>query len=418
MTQDTTDVPDAESPTVESVLGTALEAEWTDVLGRGEYRLQYKESTGDDSDGSSGDDGDESDSPSVSDPGAGDSDSVTLEDQGDIDPYLQPDGEVTIPGGSYVWNGGTLDIGSDDALICNEPMEVNFEGETITGTVDGTLKNFVIRGDSTDDRAGFYPGTGCTMEGVLQLGKNINCKDRFMYTGDLGFGDTTFRKCAWNRNINNGAYLDKGPTRFERCVAANNNIANIRVGCRETGGDGDVVVQDCLVAVTTDVPYEQDFNACGGDGNVQNARGIRLRQPCDTLRIENCWLVYTNPDVSASGMIIFFDDTEPMADVIEITNCHFHNDTSNDMIRQKGDADYFPDIRINDCTVSGDGRHNFDGTADWRGNGWSYEEKRIPTPTEITEYDAADDIAGVGPGFDPWPSESEKGSYTSSTTSS
>ena len=301
-----------------------------------------------------------------------------------------PSGEVVVSPGEYEWNGG-LDIGSGDALVGDGSpgdVVVTLESGNFGGSVEGRLENIVFRGENQESKAGIDVYPGATLDGFVWPDGGQQSEDRALYSPTGGDERLTIRNSAWANMVNNGAYVDKPPVTMENCASVNNNIAGVRIGHRDGTSDGQTTyVRNCLIAVTDDIPND--------DTNSPNARGLRLRHPANVV-IENCWFVYL--DVDGPADLIELHDGAAGASV-EIRNCHFHNDTDGDLVRDKSDDNI--EVTIENCTASGTGSRAVE--PDYDGNGVTEEPSpAVPLPSAVTGYAAADDVSGIDAGSAPW----------------
>ena len=309
--------------------------------------------------------------------------------------FSSPNGEVTIPAGEYTWNDDDLDIGSGDALIGGGSagdVVVNLEDGTMDGSISGRLENIVVRGNNGDSKAGIDVEDGAVIDGFHWPEGGQQDEDRCFFSPSGG-DRATIRNSSWAWMVNNGAYTDKMPMTFENCASINNNIAGIRIGQEDSDTSAVTYIRNCLIAVTEQPEYD--------DTNVPNARGIRMRER-GTFVIENCYFVYL--DVDGAADLIEIHDGAGKSDVT-IRNCAFYNDSSRDLVRDKGNG--MADVTIEDCSFHGSGSSNIE--PDYDGNGLVEKEVNFPLPSEITGYAVADEAEGVGAGIGPW-----SGSATSS----
>ncbi|MFC7137894.1 hypothetical protein ACFQRB_18490 [Halobaculum litoreum] len=106
--------------------------------------------------------------------------------------YSEPNGEVTIPPGEYTWDDDDLDIGSGDALVGGgDPGDVvvNMAGGTMDGSIAGTMRNIVVRGDNKDSKAGIDAEDGALIDGFHWPEGGQQSEDRCLFTpggGDRG----------------------------------------------------------------------------------------------------------------------------------------------------------------------------------------------------------------------------------------
>lgn len=308
---------------------------------------------------------------------------------GDFGNYGQPSGEVQIPPGEYTWNDDDLDIGSGDALVGGgDPGDVvvNLESGTMDGWIEGHLENIVVKGRNPDARAGLYVVSGSSIDGFIWTDGGDESRDRAMYNPEGG-ERAVVRNSAWAWMGNNGAYTDKLPMTFENCVAANSNISNIRVGHRRgTDVDSTTYVRNSLIAVTDVVRND--------DTNTKNARGLRMRHPGNFV-VENCHFVAMDVD-GVGNPIVLHDNAE--GSTLTVRNCHFYNDSSRDIIRDKTGGSV--DVTVENCTFQGSGSDRIE--PEYSGSGIVDGSVSFPMPSEVTGYAAADDIAGIEPGVGPW----------------
>jgi hypothetical protein len=308
---------------------------------------------------------------------------------GDFGEYSSPTGEVTIPAGEYTWNDDDLDIGSSDALVGGgDPGDVvvTLESGTMDGWIEGRLENIVVRGHNEDARAGLYVVSGCEIDGFHWPEGGNESRDRAMYNPEGG-QRAIVRNSSWAWMGNNGAYTDKLPMTFENCVAANSNISNIRVGHRRgTDVDETTYVRNSLIAVTDVVRND--------DTNTKNARGLRMRHP-GTFVVENCYFVAMDAD-GVGNPIVAHDGAA--GSTLTIRNCHFYNDSSRDIIRDKTGGDI--DVTVENCTFQGSGSDRIE--PDYDGNGIVDGAPEFPLPSDVTGYAVSDEIDGIEAGVGPW----------------
>jgi len=266
----------------------------------------------------------------------------------------------------------------------------------MSGDVYGTLKNIVLRGNNHRSKAGINLRPGGTVDGFIWPEGGGQEEDRAFYhpTGSAERGYLRNSAIAWMAN--NGAYIDKMPMTIENVVAVNNNIANIRVGHWEAKGtpnpmDHTTYIRNCLVAVTQKTRNDSEAGS--------HARGIRMRHPGNFV-IENCHIVYL--DVEGTADLVEIHDKAAGSNV-EIRNCHFHNDSDGWLVRDKASGDCT--VTIEDCTFSGSGNRGIQ--PEYSGNGLTDKQVTVPLPSEVTGYDAADEIDGVGPDVGPFGSSSD-----------
>ncbi|SEV90374.1 right-handed parallel beta-helix repeat-containing protein [Halobacterium jilantaiense] len=328
--------------------------------------------------------------------------------QESLDGYLPPDGTQTIPAGEYDWDGDGLSVGSGDTLAGGgEAGDVvwNLNSDTMDGTVSGRLENVVVRGDNPAPKAGIDLAPGGVIDGFVWPEGGGQSEDRALYHPDGG-SRTEVHNSAFGWMANNGAYIDKAPVTMENVAAVNNNIANIRVGHWERKGTSNprektTYIRNCLVAVTETPRHDDEAGS--------HARGIRLRHPAH-LVIENCYVVFL--DVDGTADLVELHDEAP-GSTVEIRNTHFYNDSGGRIVRDKSGGEM--DVTIEDCTIAGSGNREVQPSFD--GNGFTEESVTVPLPSEITGYDAADEIDGIGPDVGPFSSDATGSGGTSESDS-
>jgi len=302
-----------------------------------------------------------------------------------------PDGEVVVDPGQYQYEAPEVDAGA--ALVGGgDPgdVELLLEDGTFGGYVEGRLENIVVRGENPEATSGLDLYPGATLDGFIWPDGGQQERDKGLYTPEGGNDRLTIRNSAWAWMVNNGAYVDKPPVTVENCVAANNNIAGIRVGHRDETNNPlseTTYVRNSLITVTDDIQHDST--------NSANGRGLRMRQPGNFV-VENCWWVYL--DANGAGNLIEIED-EAAGSTVEIRNCAFYNDSSAPILNDKSDGQC--DVVIENCVLLGDGNHEVG--VDYSGSGFvGGGEVTFPLPSEVTGYAAADDIPGVGAGIGPW----------------
>ena len=317
---------------------------------------------------------------------------------GDVEQYLDQNGNVTMPAGQYSWGGSNLNVGSGDSLVGEgNPGDVvwNLESGTMHGSIKGTLENVVVRGDNPSPKAGLDLHPGSVVDGFIWPEGGGQSEDRALYHPTGGTERTTVRNAAFGWMANNGAYTDKAPSTYENVASINNNIAGIRVGHWADRGttnplERTTYIRNCLVAVTQTPRHDDEAGS--------HARGIRMRHPGHFV-IENCYVVFL--DVDGTADLVEIHDEAPGSNV-EIRNCHFHNDSEGWVVRDKSGGQ--ANVTIENCTFSGSGNRGIQ--PNYSGDGLTDKQVTVPLPSEITGYDVADEIEGVGPDVGPFGSGS------------
>jgi len=307
--------------------------------------------------------------------------------------YLNQSGDVTIPKGTYAWQGSGISVSAGDSLVgAGLPGDVvwNLTSGTMDGYVEGQLSNIVVRGHNHQTKAGIDLYPGALVDGFVWPEGGQQPEDRAFYTPSGGSDPVTVRNSAWAWCANNGAYTDKPEMQYESCAAINNNICQYRIGHRDgTPSDAVSHIRDSIIAVTQEVATD--------GANSANARGIRLRQPAD-LVIENCWFVYLDVPGVANPIELHAPGN------VTLKDCHFYHDAPTALIRDKtGGA---CNVTIQNCTIEGSGSRTVEPA--YSGSGFTEASKPVPLPSEVTGYAAADDAAGVR-GYGPWPKTGSTG---------
>ncbi|WP_277555714.1 hypothetical protein [Halobaculum limi] len=247
------------------------------------------------------------------------------------------------------------------------------------GVVRGTLENIVIRGNNPESKAGLDLYPGGVIRGFCWPEGGGKDQDRAIYHPESG-ARTSIQNACIAGMANNGAYIDKTPVTVEDSSFINSNVANLRVGLDE-GSDPEAVsyIRNSLIAVTSDVRTDADSG--------QNPVGLRIRRTGQFV-VENCWFVFGAGAPGSDGLVeIKGDDVS-----VEFRECHFHNDTESQVIRDGGDNNQ---VTLTNCTVSGEG--NTTVSADSVSGSLRTETRQVPLPSTVTGYPQADDAYGFDP---------------------
>ena len=296
----------------------------------------------------------------------------------DIDAFLREADrdQITIPPGTYEWHGTGLTanskiVGGGD----RGDVVLDLVSGTMDGTVHGTLENIVVRGRNQESKAGIDHHPGGVIDGFCWPEGGNRDQDRAIYH-PTGGERTVIRNTCVAGLANNGAYVDKSPVTVERSAFLNNNIANLRVGHADAGTTATSVIRDTLIAVTSQPRI-------GVDASTRNPVGLRIRHPGRFL-IENCWLVFTEPDSSADGLVeLRGDDVEA-----EFRNTHFHNDSDVPLIANIGSNN---SVTLTGCTANGSGRMT---TAAIESGSLVESDRPVPLPSTVTGFPQADESYG------------------------
>jgi len=248
---------------------------------------------------------------------------------------------VRIPPGTYRWDGSGLDVDTTVAGA-GTPGDVVLELQSgsMDGYVRGTLENVVVRGANPEPKAGIDLHPGGVIDGFCWPEGGGENQDRGIYHPSGG-RRTTIRNTCVAGMANNGAYVDKAPVTVDNCAFLNNNVANLRVG-HSDGSYADAVsyIRNSLVAVTNDIRV--------GNKGLTNPIGLRILYS-GRFFVEDSWFVFTEGAPSCDGLV----ELRGEGITVEFRNCHFHNDTANDVVRDTGSDNQ---VTFSNCTVSGEGR--------------------------------------------------------------
>ncbi|MFD1642781.1 right-handed parallel beta-helix repeat-containing protein [Halohasta litorea] len=287
---------------------------------------------------------------------------VDLADQGLttgelIDPYLTEffvDGAtVEIPAGSYKWDGEGFEGATENAAVIGQG-DVNLEltGDSFrnniraeAGTIE--LRNFTVHG-IVSEKSHFRLETA---EGATIIADGLDFPDgavdesecRPFYVPREHAGTVDIRNCSFSSFSDNGIYASSpgyddgagGRVLIENCVAHNINIAAIRVGSSGS------VVRNCLIV--------NDGPAPKSETEQRNMRGIRVRNPGDDIRIEDCEIIMRHDETGAPIQI--HEEAEGGSGTI--SNVTISNDTDSEAINEGDDA--AADWEVSDVEIRGSG---------------------------------------------------------------
>jgi hypothetical protein len=274
-----------------------------------------------------------------------------------IDPYLEEyfvDGAtVQIPAGSYRWDGGGFEGATENAAVVGQgDVSLELTGDSFrnnvkveSGTVE--LRNFTVRGEPSE-KSHFRLETD---EGATVIADGLSFPDgaanesecRPFYVPREHAGTVDIRNCEFSGFSDNGIYAsspgyddgEDGRVLIENCVAHNINIAAIRVGSSGS------VVRNCLIVNDGPAPMSET--------EQRNMRGIRVRNPGDDIRIEDCEIVMRHE--GAGAPIQIHEEAEGGSGVIR--NVTIRNDTESESIDVGDDA--AADWEDSDVEIMGSG---------------------------------------------------------------
>jgi len=259
-----------------------------------------------------------------------------------IDPYLNEqfvDGAtVHIPAGSYEWDGEGFEGATENAAVVGQgDVSLELTGDSFrnnvraeSGTVE--LRNFTVRGKPSE-KSHFRLETD---EGATVIVDSLSFPDgavdesecRPFYVPRDHAGTVDIRNCSFSGFSDNGIYAsspgyddgEDGRVLIENCVAHNTNIAAIRVGSSGS------VVRNCLIV--------NDGPAPKSETEQRNMRGIRVRNPGDDIRIDDCEIIMRHD--AAGAPIQIHEEAEGGSGVIR--NVTIRNDTESESIDVGEDA--------------------------------------------------------------------------------
>jgi len=325
---------------------------------------------------------------------------------GSVSSYLSKGGNVTIPAGTYSWDGSGLDISSGDSVVGggkNGDVIWNLTGG-YGGDNSGTLKNVTLNGSNKSGshvEINLHPGS--LTDGFIWPAGTHSSRSRAFKSPETSYSSSamaTVQNTAVAYCSNNTGYCDYYPFTLKNCVFANNNISGWRSG---HAGLSDPMSATTTISNTT-FAVTRKGNTDGS--NSLDMRGLRMRQS-GHLVVNDCYFVFKN--VSGVGDPVQLHSGA--SGTATFNRCHFYNETGNSLITGGGSFD----VTINDCTYDGGGSHAVD--FNYSGNGFTQKSLTVPLPSEVTGQPAADDIKGVGPGEAPWGKTGSVTPANSTTTS-
>ena len=258
-----------------------------------------------------------------------------------IDPYLDEhlvDGAtVHIPAGSYKWDGSGFEGAEANAAVVGEgDVSLDLTGDSFrnniraeSGTIE--LRNVTVRGKPSEKshfRLETSEAATIIVDGLeFPDGAEEETKCRPFYVPRDHAGTVDIRNCYYSSFSDNGIYASSpgyddgagGRVLIENCVAHNINIAAIRVGSSES------VVKNCLIV--------NDGPAPESEREQVNMRGIRVRNPGENIRIEDCEISMRHE--AAGAPIQIHEEAEGGSGIIR--NVTIRNDGDSEAI-DEGDA--------------------------------------------------------------------------------
>ena len=259
-----------------------------------------------------------------------------------IDSYLEEffvDGAtVEIPAGSYAWDGEGFEGAAENAAVIGQgDVSLELTGDSFrnnvraeAGTIE--LRNFTVHG-TVSEKSHFRLETA---EGATIVTDRLDFPDgaadesecRPFYVPRDHAGTVDIRNSYFSSFSDNGIYASSpgyddgagGRVLIENCVAHNINIAAIRVGSSGS------VVRNCLIV--------NDGPAPKSETEQRNMRGIRIRNPGEDIRIEDCEISMRHEETGAPIQI--HEEAEGGSGSIE--NVTIRNDTDSEAIDEGDDA--------------------------------------------------------------------------------
>ncbi|WP_135302757.1 hypothetical protein [Haloarcula amylovorans] len=265
---------------------------------------------------------------------------VDLGEQGlsngdNIDSYLEEhftDGnEVLIPAGEYEYTGAGLGgdkgncalVGSADGVTFNRPDDPETTVRPGIRATSGTVRveNITVKGKRGQEQSRWRVGAaeGATMEVV-----NVNMPDGTVdgsdstgiYAGTDHAGTLRVKSCYFEGFGNVALYVSdpytggNGKVVVEDCVFRNTNAAGVRFA------PGDSVIRGCYFEATETAPAEE------GGGVAQ--RGIKFDDAGQNVVIEDCDFVWGDP---GGPCFDFHERGQGGAGVVR--NCRIQNNSDN-----------------------------------------------------------------------------------------
>lgn len=274
-----------------------------------------------------------------------------------VDPYLEEHfvngATVHIPEGTYEWEGDGFQEATENAAVIGQgDVALELTGDAFrnnlraeSGTIE--LRNFTVRGKPSDKshfRLETAENAEIVVDGVdFPDGAEDESKCRPYYVPRDHAGTVDIRNCYFKGFSDNGIYASSpgyddgegGRVLIENCVSHNNNIAGIRIG------SDDSVVRNCLIL--------NDGPASESRREQLNMRGIRVRNPGENIRIENCEIRTTYEDAGAP--IQLHEGADGGSGVIR--DVTIRNDSSSEAI--DNDEDVAEDWEASDIEIAGSG---------------------------------------------------------------
>jgi hypothetical protein len=259
-----------------------------------------------------------------------------------IDPYLTEqfvdDTTVQIPAGTYEWEGGGFEGATENAAVIGQGEVVleltsdSFRNNVRAESGSIELRNLTVRGKPSE-KSHFRLETA---EDATIIVDNVNFPDgaeeetkcRPYYVPRDHAGTVDIHNCYYSSFSDNGIYASSpgyddgadGRVLIENCVAHNINIAAIRVGSSGS------VVRNCLII--------NDAPAPKSEREQLNMRGIRVRNPGENIRIEDCEIIMRHEGVGAPIQI--HEEAEGGSGIIK--NVTIRNDSESESIDVGDDA--------------------------------------------------------------------------------
>ena len=256
-----------------------------------------------------------------------------------LEEYLTNGVTVHIPAGTYRWEGEGFHEAADTnaAVVGQGDVTLELIGDAFRNTIraeSGTveIRNVTVRGKPSEKshfRLETGPEATIVVDGVdFPDGAEDETKCRPFYVPRDHAGTVDIRNCYFKGFSDNGIYASSpgyedaagGRVIVENCVSHNNNIAGIRVGSDNS------VVRNCLII--NDGPSPESRR------NQRNMRGIRVRNPGENIRIENCEIRMTYDE--ASSGIELHEGAAGGSGTIE--NVTIRNDSSSEAIEEEDDV--------------------------------------------------------------------------------
>lgn len=294
-------------------------------------------------------------------------DAINLNEQGltagdVIQDYWGHTQNMSVDPGRYVYKGsnkktwdgfGLYGKGNYGDVVLY--VEDGDESTTVTNRFEdgGGFHNITIEGETHSSKTNQRLAPGAHVSQYAWFGPLYgDGHDHHFFNPSGGADPFLVENSAWAKGHDNGSYTDKLPGTFRFCVARDNNIANIRVGCRDgTPTPNDHYVDDTVIAST------EPAHATGS--TKVNVRGLRLRAPTK-CHVTNTLFDY-HYDNPSSGLLVIHDGADASWSEVRLDHCVFYNATNSEAFKDKTSGSDFPIYIDGPVIVGGPGNLTTEG---------------------------------------------------------